>query len=118
MEKSPCQMTKTRKRGQGSEAVEWALNRGANVGNRILFWFVVNITFFVEVQEMAGRSLWRVTTKLLVATTALGGGAAAATIASSDDPAMSLKLCTIVPLRLCRDSVTAATIAFGTLIQS
>ncbi|KAM3309022.1 putative ABC1 protein isoform X2 [Capsicum chacoense] len=61
---------------------------------------------------MAGRSLWRATTKLLVATTALGGGAAAATIASSDDPAMALKLCTIVPLRLCRDSVTAATIAF------
>ncbi|XP_047270771.1 putative ABC1 protein At2g40090 isoform X2 [Capsicum annuum] len=112
MEKSRCKMIKKRKRGQGSEAVEWALNRGANVGNRILFWFVVSITFFVEVQEMAGRSLWRATTKLLVATTALGGGAAAATIASSDDPAMALKLCTIVPLRLCRDSVTAATIAF------
>ncbi|MCD7452490.1 hypothetical protein HAX54_017029 [Datura stramonium] len=62
---------------------------------------------------MAGRSLWRATTKLLVATTALGGGAAAATIASSDDPAMALKLCTIVPLRLWRDSVTAVTIAFG-----
>ncbi|XP_055831285.1 putative ABC1 protein At2g40090 isoform X1 [Solanum dulcamara] len=60
---------------------------------------------------MAG-SMWRATAKLLVGTTALGGGAAAATIASSDDPAMALKLCTIVPLRLCRDSVTAATIAF------
>ncbi|XP_015080214.1 putative ABC1 protein At2g40090 [Solanum pennellii] len=61
---------------------------------------------------MAGRSMWRATTKLLVATTTLGGGAAAATIASSDDPAMALKLCTNVPLRLYRDSVTAATIAF------
>lgn len=61
---------------------------------------------------MAGRSLWRATNKLLVASTALGGGAAAATIASSDDPAMALKLCTIVPLRLFRDAVTAATIAF------
>ncbi|XP_070053108.1 putative ABC1 protein At2g40090 [Nicotiana tomentosiformis] len=61
---------------------------------------------------MAGRSLWRATNKLLVASTALGGGAAVATIASSDDPAMALKLCTIVPLRLFRDAVTAATIAF------
>lgn len=61
---------------------------------------------------MAGRSLLRATAKLLVASTALGGGAAAATIASSDDPAMALKLCTIVPLRLYRDSITAATIAF------
>ncbi|XP_049410977.1 putative ABC1 protein At2g40090 isoform X1 [Solanum stenotomum] len=61
---------------------------------------------------MAGRSMWRATTRLLVATTALGCGAAAATIASSDDPAMALKLCTNVPLRLYRDSVTAATIAF------
>ncbi|XP_019239792.1 PREDICTED: putative ABC1 protein At2g40090 [Nicotiana attenuata] len=61
---------------------------------------------------MAGRSLWRTINKLLVASTALGGGAAAATIASSDDPAMALKLCTIVPLRLYRDAVTAATIAF------
>ncbi|CAN4117987.1 unnamed protein product [Withania somnifera] len=61
---------------------------------------------------MAGRSLWRATSKLLMGTTALGGGAAAATIANSDDPAMALKLCTIVPLRLYRDSVTAATIAF------
>lgn len=60
--------------------------------------------------------MWRATAKLLVGTTALGGGAAAATIASSDDPVMTLKLCTIVPLRLCRDSVTAATIAFGTLL--
>uniref|UniRef100_A0A0V0H2L0 Putative ovule protein n=1 Tax=Solanum chacoense TaxID=4108 RepID=A0A0V0H2L0_SOLCH len=65
---------------------------------------------------MAGSSMWRATTRLLVATTALGGGAAAATIASSDDPAMALKLCTNVPLRLYRDSVTAATIAFGTLL--
>lgn len=65
---------------------------------------------------MAGRSLLRATAKLLVASTALGGGAAAATIASSDDPAMALKLCTIVPLRLYRDSITAATIAFGTLL--
>ncbi|XP_060178681.1 putative ABC1 protein At2g40090 [Lycium barbarum] len=61
---------------------------------------------------MAGRFLRRATMKLLVASTALGGGAAAATIASSDDPAMALKLCTIVPTRLFRDSVTAASIAF------
>ncbi|KAI3752521.1 hypothetical protein L2E82_24555 [Cichorium intybus] len=37
----------------------------------------------------------------------------AAAIAKSDDPATSLKLCTTVPVRLFRLSVTAATIAFG-----
>ncbi|KAI3674280.1 hypothetical protein L2E82_52451 [Cichorium intybus] len=36
----------------------------------------------------------------------------AAAIAKSDDPATSLKLCTTVPVRLFRLSVTAATIAF------
>ncbi|KAK9189516.1 hypothetical protein WN943_018114 [Citrus x changshan-huyou] len=58
---------------------------------------------------MAARSIWRYGGKLAVAATALGGGAA---LASSDDPATALKLCTAVPVRLVRDSVTAASIAF------
>ncbi|KAJ0102767.1 hypothetical protein Patl1_06597 [Pistacia atlantica] len=61
---------------------------------------------------MATRSLWRTRTKLAVAATALCGGWAAATVSTSDDPATALKLCTAVPLRLVRDSVTAASIAF------
>ncbi|KAK9283412.1 hypothetical protein L1049_011654 [Liquidambar formosana] len=60
---------------------------------------------------MATRSLWGVRAKLSVAATALCGGAGTAAIASSDDPATALKLCTTIPLRLVRDSVTAATIA-------
>ncbi|XP_024990202.1 putative ABC1 protein At2g40090 [Cynara cardunculus var. scolymus] len=58
------------------------------------------------------RSLWPSKWKIAFAATALGCGAAAATIANSDDPATSLKLCTAVPVRLFRLSVTAATIAF------
>nr|GLL40320.1 putative ABC1 protein At2g40090 isoform X1 [Ipomoea trifida] len=61
---------------------------------------------------MAARFLWRAQTKLLFGATVVGGGAAAAAIANSDDPATALKLCTLVPLRLYRDSVTAAAIAF------
>ncbi|KAH9767080.1 putative ABC1 protein [Citrus sinensis] len=61
------------------------------------------------VDRMAARSIWRYGAKLAVAATALGGGAA---LASSDDPATALKLCTAVPVRLVRDSVTAASIAF------
>ncbi|KAJ4720059.1 Protein kinase [Melia azedarach] len=61
---------------------------------------------------MAARSLWRTRAKLAVAATALCGGAAAATISNSEDPATALKLCTAVPLRLVRDAVTAASIAF------
>nr|GMD52957.1 putative ABC1 protein At2g40090 [Ipomoea batatas] len=61
---------------------------------------------------MAARFLWRAQTKLLFGATAVGGGVAAAAIANSDDPATALKLCTLVPLRLYRDSVTAAAIAF------
>ncbi|CAH9126429.1 unnamed protein product [Cuscuta epithymum] len=61
---------------------------------------------------MAARFLWRAQTKLLFGSAVLGGGAAAAAIASSDDPLTALKLCSTVPLRLFRDSVTAAAIAF------
>lgn len=61
---------------------------------------------------MAARSVWRARTKLFLAATAAGGGAGAALITSSDDPASALKLSTTVPIRLLRDSVTAATIAF------
>ncbi|KAF6147058.1 hypothetical protein GIB67_036777 [Kingdonia uniflora] len=56
------------------------------------------------------RSLWRNRAKLTVVATAIGGGATA--IATSDDPSKNLKICTNVPLRLLRDSVTAASIAF------
>lgn len=61
---------------------------------------------------MATRSLWRTRAKLAVAATALCTGGAAATVATSDDPAAALKLCTAVPLRLLRDSATAASIVF------
>ncbi|XP_076929349.1 putative ABC1 protein At2g40090 [Bidens hawaiensis] len=55
---------------------------------------------------------WRSKLKLVFAATALGGGVGAAKIANSDDPATALKLCTTVPIRLFRLSVTAAAIAF------
>lgn len=61
---------------------------------------------------MAARSLWRTRTKLFFAATAAAGGAGAAMIATSDDPATAMKLATTVPLRLLRDSVTAANIVF------
>ncbi|XP_015877370.3 putative ABC1 protein At2g40090 [Ziziphus jujuba] len=61
---------------------------------------------------MAARFLLRSQLKLAAASTAVLGGAAAATVATSDDPSKVLKLCTAVPLRLVRDSITAANIAF------
>ncbi|XP_011045017.1 PREDICTED: putative ABC1 protein At2g40090 isoform X1 [Populus euphratica] len=62
---------------------------------------------------MATRSLWRTRGKLAVAATALlTGGATAAVATSEDDPATALKLCTAVPVRLYRNTVTAASIAF------
>ncbi|KAI3799967.1 hypothetical protein L1987_35273 [Smallanthus sonchifolius] len=61
---------------------------------------------------VVARSVWVAKSKLAFAALALGAGAGAATIATSDDPATSLKLCTTVPVRLFRLSVTAATIAF------
>ncbi|XP_071732769.1 putative ABC1 protein At2g40090 [Rutidosis leptorrhynchoides] len=57
------------------------------------------------------RSIWP-SLKVAFAATALCGGVAAAKIANSDDPATAFKLCTAVPTRLFRLSVTAATIAF------
>ena len=62
---------------------------------------------------MATRSLWRARAKFAAATTAALSGVAAAAIATSDDPPKTLKLCTAVPVRLYRDAVTAASIAFG-----
>ncbi|KAF9676926.1 hypothetical protein SADUNF_Sadunf08G0054100 [Salix dunnii] len=62
--------------------------------------------------SMATRSLWRTRGKLAVAATALLTGGAAATVATSEDPATALKLCTAVPVRLYRNTVTAASIAF------
>ncbi|OMO94990.1 hypothetical protein CCACVL1_05658 [Corchorus capsularis] len=58
---------------------------------------------------MALRSLGA---KLVLAGAALSTGGVAAAIATSDDPATSLKVCTTVPLRLLRDSKTAASIIF------
>ncbi|GFY84489.1 ABC2 homolog 9 [Actinidia rufa] len=58
---------------------------------------------------MAGRFLLGATRKLALAS----GVVTVAAIETSDDPATVLKLCTTVPLRLARLSVTAATIAFG-----
>ncbi|OAY46247.1 putative ABC1 protein At2g40090 [Manihot esculenta] len=61
---------------------------------------------------MTTRSLWRSRAKLAFAATAIFTGGAAATIATSEDPATALKLCTAVPVRLARDTITAASIAF------
>ncbi|KAJ9160321.1 hypothetical protein P3X46_025732 [Hevea brasiliensis] len=61
---------------------------------------------------MATRSLWRSRAKLAVAATAIFTGGAAATIANSEDPATAFKICTTVPVRLARDTITAASIAF------
>lgn len=47
-----------------------------------------------------------------MAATALLTGGATATVATSEDPATALKLCTAVPVRLYRNTVTAASIAF------
>ncbi|PKA50050.1 Putative ABC1 protein [Apostasia shenzhenica] len=52
--------------------------------------------------------------KLTAGALALAGGAAAVAIStSSDDLYTSFRLCTLVPLRLLRDSATVAAIAFG-----
>jgi aarF domain-containing kinase len=64
---------------------------------------------------MATRTLWRIGKKLALVSTAVCVGGAAATVATSDDPETALKLFTAVPLRLARDSVTAASIVFGRL---
>ncbi|KAM0023562.1 putative ABC-type Cd(2+) transporter [Helianthus debilis subsp. tardiflorus] len=61
---------------------------------------------------VVARSIWGAKSKLAFGALALGAGAGAATVAKSDDPATVLKLCTTVPARLYRLSVTAATIAF------
>ncbi|KAG2723895.1 hypothetical protein I3843_02G168600 [Carya illinoinensis] len=61
---------------------------------------------------MATRSLWRTGRNLAVFSATVCGGSAAAAIATSEDPAKTLKLLTTVPIRLFRDSVTAASIVF------
>ncbi|KAL5991454.1 hypothetical protein ACLOJK_012363 [Asimina triloba] len=61
---------------------------------------------------MAARFLWRASYKLAAASVLIGGGATAAKIATSDDPSTTFKICTTVPVRLFRDSLTAALIAF------
>ncbi|PON86614.1 Protein kinase [Trema orientale] len=61
---------------------------------------------------MATRSLWRGRAKFVAAATAVMAGAAAANVATSDDPSRTLKLYTTVPVRLFRDCITAASIAF------
>ncbi|KAH0454578.1 hypothetical protein IEQ34_016502 [Dendrobium chrysotoxum] len=56
--------------------------------------------------------MWRVGAKLVVGASLLGGGAAGVNIFTSDDVSTAFNICTLVPLRLLRDSLTAATIAF------
>ncbi|RRT83092.1 hypothetical protein BHE74_00016355 [Ensete ventricosum] len=56
--------------------------------------------------------MWRAAAKLSVGAAVLGGGATAAAIATSDDPSTTFKICTLVPLRLLRDTLTVATIGF------
>ncbi|XP_039831496.1 putative ABC1 protein At2g40090 isoform X2 [Panicum virgatum] len=53
--------------------------------------------------------MWR---RAATAALSLGVGAGAVAVASTEDPAATLKVCTHLPPRLLRDSVTAATIAF------
>ena len=53
--------------------------------------------------------MWR---RAATAALSLGVGAGAVAVASAEDPAATLKVCTHLPPRLLRDSVTAATIAF------
>ena len=55
------------------------------------------------------RPMWR---RAATAALSLGVGAGAVAVASTEDPAATLKVCTHLPPRLLRDSVTAATIAF------
>ncbi|KAG6479837.1 putative ABC1 protein At2g40090 [Zingiber officinale] len=52
----------------------------------------------------------RAAIKLAFGTAILGGGVTAAAVATSDDPSTTLKICTIVPLRLLRDSFTVASV--------
>ncbi|GAB2299544.1 hypothetical protein Dimus_033610 [Dionaea muscipula] len=61
---------------------------------------------------MSTRSLWRVGAKLAVAATFLGGGAVGAAVITSPDPQATIKLYTTIPVRLFRDTVTAASIVF------
>ncbi|KAM7499367.1 hypothetical protein LguiA_023781 [Lonicera macranthoides] len=61
---------------------------------------------------MAARFLWRAKAKLAITATAAAGGVAATAIATSDDPALALKLCSTVPVRLFRVTMAAATVAF------
>ncbi|KAJ3682659.1 hypothetical protein LUZ60_012886 [Juncus effusus] len=57
--------------------------------------------------------MWRVGRKLAAAV-GVGGGAAAVATSSSEgnSPSTALKICTLLPLRLLRDSLTAASIVF------
>ncbi|GAB2216375.1 hypothetical protein Droror1_Dr00024148 [Drosera rotundifolia] len=61
---------------------------------------------------MATRFLLRAGARLAAATTLLGGGALGAAVITSPDPQATLKLYSTVPVRLFRDTVTAATIVF------
>ncbi|RZR90708.1 hypothetical protein BHM03_00018635 [Ensete ventricosum] len=61
--------------------------------------------------------MWRAAAKLSVGAAVLGGGATAAAIATSDDPSTTFKICTLVPLRLLRDTLTVATIVGGLFLS-
>ncbi|KAL9226718.1 hypothetical protein vseg_002497 [Gypsophila vaccaria] len=61
---------------------------------------------------MATRSILGFAAKLTAAATAVGGGTAGAYILTSDDPSATFKLFKNVPVRLFRDSFTAASIVF------
>ncbi|XP_020576582.1 putative ABC1 protein At2g40090 isoform X2 [Phalaenopsis equestris] len=57
--------------------------------------------------------MWRrVGAKVAVGAALLSGAAVSATISTSDELSTAFKICTLVPIRVLRDSVTAATIAF------
>ncbi|MQL92304.1 hypothetical protein Taro_024918 [Colocasia esculenta] len=59
---------------------------------------------------MAARFVRRACSRLAAAVALAGGGAVAAGVVTSEDPAATLKICGIVPIRLARDSLTAASI--------
>ncbi|KAG0447985.1 hypothetical protein HPP92_028053 [Vanilla planifolia] len=59
--------------------------------------------------------MWRFGAKLAIRAGLFGGGLGAVAVSNSDDLSTAFKICTHVPVRLLRDSLTAAAIVIGFL---